>query len=73
MKIFDTKKIERSLEDLKELSEELKKEIATNQSYYGKLTGISRQHLNSFIHGKSNFSVKKLLYIYKIIQGQEKW
>ena len=68
MKYFDINTIEKNIEELKT---ELIKEMSANQSYYVKLTGISKQQINRFVHTGEALSLKKMIHIYKAIQAVE--
>lgn len=68
MKIFNIDQIESDLEEFKQA---LRDEMVNNQTYYERLTGISKQHINYFVHGKRGFSMDKLKHIYKCIQGDK--
>jgi hypothetical protein len=71
MREFNIDLIKKSGEEIKELAAELRKELSKRQSYYVKLTGISKQHINYFIHSEKGFSIDKLIYIYECIQADD--
>jgi hypothetical protein len=66
MRIYDIDHIESELESLKE---DLREVIRTNPMYYSKLSGITKQHCNYFIHNKRGMSLEKLKHLYNCIQA----
>lgn len=66
MKYFDVDKIENDIEELKT---ELRKILITDQSYFVRLTGVSKQHIHRFVHTGQAMSLERLIHIYKCIQG----
>jgi hypothetical protein len=69
LKSYDLDRIKDSLEQLKEMAEELRAVIRTNPAHYGRITGHSRQALHAFINNKLHFKTDKLIAIYQAIQN----
>ena len=68
MKNFDIESIELSMNQLKEIGAEVRRELEKKQAYYAKLCGIDRQMINAVVKGRSNFKNETLINVYKAIR-----
>lgn len=76
MKEFNIEEIERSINVLQEVINEIKPILKTRPAYYAKLSGYSRQYIHQFCNNpdnvtKKNIDMRRVVYLYKVIQESE--
>lgn len=72
MKYYDIKKLEQNQEIMKDLFYDVVEEVSTNQSYYARLAGFSRQYVHQLIKSDyesatKHIDAKRLIHLYKCI------
>lgn len=77
MKHYNIEEIERSINAIADITEEIKPILKANPAFYAKKSGYDRQYIHQFVTrpdtvSKKNTDPRRVIHLYKIIMEGEK-